>query len=204
MEGGSDTTASFLQIFVLLLTAFPRVQEKLQEEIDRVVGQTALPVLDDFRNLPYLQVPILFDCECSCSLTSRRRLSSKKPIDSDLSSHSSHMLQQRMKVYVLLSLLSRSHEQVLCAVRWISDSEELHHTREHLLVLTPCWRVHALTISGGILHDPEIFDDPESFIPERYLESEFGAKEGLNDDCLRSTITFGYGRVRSTRPILAC
>jgi cytochrome P450 len=56
MEGGSDTTSTFLQWFITLVTAHPAVQRKLQEEIDGVVGNNRVPAFEDFERLPYLQV----------------------------------------------------------------------------------------------------------------------------------------------------
>lgn len=56
MEGGSDTTSAFLQSVILMLVAFPEVQRKAQEEVDRVIGSERLPALGDWENLPYLQV----------------------------------------------------------------------------------------------------------------------------------------------------
>jgi len=58
IEGGSDTTSSFLQSLVLALVAFPEVQTKAQEELDRVVGDHRMPQLEDFGNLPYIQAVI--------------------------------------------------------------------------------------------------------------------------------------------------
>lgn len=58
MEGASETTSSFIQGLVLLLMAFPDVQRRAQEEVDRVVGSSRLPTLDDFQNLPYVQALI--------------------------------------------------------------------------------------------------------------------------------------------------
>jgi cytochrome P450 len=56
IEGGSDTNTSFLQSLVLLLTAFPEVQHKAQEEVDRVVGGNRMPTPEDFEHMPYIQV----------------------------------------------------------------------------------------------------------------------------------------------------
>jgi cytochrome P450 len=56
IEGGSDTTSSFIQSLVLVLTAFPEVQKKAQAEMDRVVGLDRMPEPEDFENLPYVQV----------------------------------------------------------------------------------------------------------------------------------------------------
>lgn len=58
IEGGSDTTAAFLQSFILLLVAHPEVQAKAQREIDEVVGTRNMPTLDDFARLPYLQAVV--------------------------------------------------------------------------------------------------------------------------------------------------
>ncbi|KAK0229095.1 cytochrome P450 [Armillaria nabsnona] len=58
IEGGSDTTSSFLHSLILALTAFPEVQRKAQEEIDRVLGGQRIPTLDDFTSLPYVQAVI--------------------------------------------------------------------------------------------------------------------------------------------------
>ncbi|KDQ30525.1 hypothetical protein PLEOSDRAFT_1101514 [Pleurotus ostreatus PC15] len=46
----------------------------------------------------------------------------------------------------------------------------------------------------GVFHDPELFDDPESFKPERYVLTEFGTKPGANAEGLRDNLPFGAGR----------
>lgn len=58
LEGGSDTTSSFLQSLILALVAFPEVQVKAQEELDRVVGNDRAPSLEDISKLPYIQAVI--------------------------------------------------------------------------------------------------------------------------------------------------
>jgi cytochrome P450 len=49
---------------------------------------------------------------------------------------------------------------------------------------------------GGIFHDPDLFDEPETFKPERYLSSEYGTKAGVDVSAFRHTLVFGAGRVR--------
>lgn len=50
--------------------------------------------------------------------------------------------------------------------------------------------------SGGILHDPEIYEDPEIFSPDRYILSDVGTKKQYEDDIgQRNDLTFGGGRV---------
>jgi cytochrome P450 len=53
---------------------------------------------------------------------------------------------------------------------------------------------------GGINHDPQLFDDPETFNPDRYLGSEYGLKPGIDDIDFRHTISFGAGRVSFPAP----
>jgi cytochrome P450 len=58
IEAGAETTSTFLASFVLLLAAHPAVAKKVQEEMDRVVGNDRLPELDDYQRLPYLQAVV--------------------------------------------------------------------------------------------------------------------------------------------------
>lgn len=52
--GGADTTVSSLMTFFLAIALFPEVQEKAQEELDRVI-LNRLPVSADRKNLPYIE-----------------------------------------------------------------------------------------------------------------------------------------------------
>lgn len=53
MIGGVETTASIMQWFSALIPAYPHIQRKAQEELDRVVGRSRLPDIHDEVNLPY-------------------------------------------------------------------------------------------------------------------------------------------------------
>ncbi|KAF2713931.1 cytochrome P450 [Pleomassaria siparia CBS 279.74] len=53
MIGGVETTASIMQWFSALIPAYPDIQRKAHEELDRVVGRDRLPTIDDEGNLPY-------------------------------------------------------------------------------------------------------------------------------------------------------
>lgn len=55
MDGGVETTTSFIQNVVLALVSYPEVQKKAQEEIDKVIGAARMPALEDYQELPYLR-----------------------------------------------------------------------------------------------------------------------------------------------------
>ncbi|KAJ7729426.1 cytochrome P450 [Mycena olivaceomarginata] len=44
----------------------------------------------------------------------------------------------------------------------------------------------------GIFHDPDLYDDPENFIPDRYLLTENGTKPGVDDRGMRPNLEFGW------------
>ncbi|KAG9480895.1 hypothetical protein GDO78_010261 [Eleutherodactylus coqui] len=52
---GQDTNSAALTWMILLLIKYPHIQKKLQEEIDRVVGQGRMPTAEDRAKLPYVQ-----------------------------------------------------------------------------------------------------------------------------------------------------
>ncbi|ESK85938.1 cytochrome p450 [Moniliophthora roreri MCA 2997] len=58
LEGGTETTASFLRCLVMALIVFPDVQRKAQAEIDGVVSRERMPTLSDIKDLPYIQALI--------------------------------------------------------------------------------------------------------------------------------------------------
>jgi len=54
----TDTTVITLTAFALAMVGFPEVQQKAQEEIDRVVGKDRLPTFSDREELPYVNAII--------------------------------------------------------------------------------------------------------------------------------------------------
>ncbi|KAJ7640278.1 cytochrome P450 [Mycena polygramma] len=46
----------------------------------------------------------------------------------------------------------------------------------------------------GILHDPALYDDPENFIPDRYMLNENGTKPGVDGSDVKPNFVFGFGR----------
>ena len=48
-----------MQWFSALIPAYPEIQKKAQDELDRVVGRGRLPTIEDEKNLPYCHVSII-------------------------------------------------------------------------------------------------------------------------------------------------
>ncbi|KAG8966557.1 hypothetical protein FRC03_011695 [Tulasnella sp. 419] len=146
IEGGSDTTSSFLQSLILALVAFPEVQKKAQEEIDRVIGSDRAPVLSDIEHLPYIQAII--------KETHRFR-----PVAPLAIPHST-----------------------------IADvTYKGYHIPAGTTIFVNNW---------GIFHDPQVYENPEIFNPDRFIESEFGTRPEARDSDKdrRNNLAFGSGR----------
>ncbi|KAM3597173.1 uncharacterized protein V6R79_000810 [Siganus canaliculatus] len=54
---GTDTTGNTLQWCLLYMTKYPHIQEKVHEELDRVVGSRQI-LVEDRKNLPYIDAVI--------------------------------------------------------------------------------------------------------------------------------------------------
>ncbi|KDQ16557.1 hypothetical protein BOTBODRAFT_54002 [Botryobasidium botryosum FD-172 SS1] len=144
IEGGSDTTSSFLQTLILAMVMYPDARKKAQEELDRVVGQDRMPTPDDIHNLPYIRAMI--------NETHRWR-----PV----------------------APLAIPHATV---------TEEIYNG----------YRIPAgstiFVNAWGIFHDENVYEDHDRFWPDRYIKSEFGTKEGVDDSDRRINFAFGSGR----------
>ncbi|KZP29881.1 cytochrome P450 [Athelia psychrophila] len=144
LEGGTDTSAAYLQSLVLLLTACPNAQKTAQNAIDAVVGDARLPVLDDVKQLPYIEALI-------------KEVTRYRPM---LPMGLPHAMRddENYKGYLI--------------------------PRDAMLFVN-LW---------AIFHDPQVFDNPDIFDPERYLKTEFGTKLEEQGRDFRDTYVFGSGR----------
>ncbi|THV06965.1 cytochrome P450 [Dendrothele bispora CBS 962.96] len=144
LQGGIDTSASLLQLLIMMLSCNSEIQRKAQEEIDRVIGHDRIPQRDDIKNLPYIQAIIKEVCRFS------------PPIPFGVP-HAT-IRDEEYRGYIVPKGSAVFQNQ---------------------------W---------GILHDPETFENPDQFWPDRYLLTKYGTKPGVDDSSFRDNIIFGAGR----------
>ncbi|KAK1235556.1 hypothetical protein PQX77_001209 [Marasmius sp. AFHP31] len=163
LEGGSDTTSSFLHSVVLAMIAFPETQKKAQAELDRVVGPHRLPTLDDLPELPYLRALI--------QETHRFR-----PVAPLILPHAT-TAPDEYKGYLI-----PAGTTIFINVWGIfHDPGELDELSVKVAIL-------------NLLRRAELYDDPDTFDPDRYLATENGTKPGVDGSDVRPTLGFGCGR----------
>ncbi|KAJ7112781.1 cytochrome P450 [Mycena crocata] len=141
IEGGIESTSSFLRSLVLAMVAFPEAQRKAHEEIDRVVGIHRVPSLEDFEHLTYIQ-----------------------------------------------ALIKEAHR-----FRPALPMGLPHATLEYKGYVIPRGATILVNV-WAIFHDPDAFDNPEVFDPDRYLLTEHGTKLGFDATDFRADLIFGSGR----------
>ncbi|KAK7692525.1 hypothetical protein QCA50_004155 [Cerrena zonata] len=142
---GGDTTATYLQFFVLCMLENPEILAKAQREIDDVIGNDRVPELKDLENLPYVR-----------------------------------------------AIINEVHRY-----RPIAPTSIPHYTIADIKVagyLIPKGTTIFMNI-WGIGRDPELYEDPDRFWPERFVNSEFGTKPGADTTgCRETPFSFGSGR----------
>ena len=143
---GTDTTALLTEWTMAEMVLNPRVQRKVQEELDIVVGKTRSVMDSDICKLPYLQA----------------------------------VVKETLRMHPPGPLLS-----------WARLSTRDTNLADGKLCVPA--GTTAMVNMWSITHDPLIWDSPDEFRPERFLESEGGENVDVRGNDLRLA-PFGSGR----------
>ncbi|CAL1707421.1 unnamed protein product [Somion occarium] len=150
IEAGADTTAIFLQFFLVFMLAHPDVKFRAQKDIDDVIGDNRSPNLEDIDDLPYIKAIINEVHRC-------------RPVAPTAIPHAATK-DERIGGFFI---------------------------PKGSAIFMNIW---------GMSRDPELFDDPNRFWPERYLKSEHGTKPGVDTTGLRSDMPMSFGGGRRICP----
>ncbi|XP_055026783.1 cytochrome P450 1B1 [Misgurnus anguillicaudatus] len=137
-----DTLSTALQWAILLLVRYPKVQKRLQEEVDRVADRSRLPTIEDQAQLPYVMAFIY----------EFMRFTSFTP-------------------------LTIPHSTTT------DTSINGYPIPKDTVIFVNQWSLN---------HDPNKWDEPEVFNPERFLDED-GA---LNKDLTSNVLIFSVGKRR--------
>ncbi|CAL1707417.1 unnamed protein product [Somion occarium] len=150
MEGGADTTAIYLQFFLVLMLAHPDVKARAQKEIDDVIGDGRSPDLEDIEHLPYIRA--------------------------------------------LINEVHRCRPAAPTSIPHAATTDERiggFFIPKGSMIFMNIW---------GIGRDPDLFEEPERFWPERFLNSEHGTKPEVDTTGCRSEIPMSFGGGRRICP----
>lgn len=163
-EAGSTTTAAATMSFMLCMVLHPEKQQRLQEELDKVVGSGRLPDFADLPDLPYVRATV--------KETLRWR-----PVTGGGFPH--------------LSTKDDVYNGTFIPAGTNVHANQWYGSVSHYL----CRR--GLKQSCRAIHrDTELYPDPETFLPERWLSPKYPTfKEPLSTyPNLQSFSAFGFGR----------
>ncbi|EXJ92987.1 hypothetical protein A1O3_01543 [Capronia epimyces CBS 606.96] len=145
-EAGTGTTAAAMMSFVLAMCLSPKWQKKIQQELDRVVGDARMPDFDDMPALPTVRAVA-------------KEVLRWRPVTAG----------------------GVPHELVK------DDVYEGHFFPAGTNVHANQWAIH---------RDPELYPDPETFNPERWLSPQYPTYRAPLSKFpnLQNFSAFGFGR----------
>ena len=188
-----DKTVSSLTSLFLALVLYPEVQKRAQAELDTVITRDRLPTFDDRPRLPYI--------DAMCRELMRWQMVT--PLGAGLDRIGPIRGAEESSLEVFPTLQLRTTSTVAFSFQKVSFSpcpapcgspirtlERRYHgsqcvVRHHLGspndILMRCVR--------AILHNPDLYPDPEAYKPERFLN-----EDGTFRDDPVVTLAFGTGK----------
>ncbi|XP_028710907.1 cytochrome P450 2B1-like [Peromyscus leucopus] len=124
---GTETTSTTLRYGFLLMLKYPHVAEKVQKEVDQVIGSHRLPTLDDRTKMPYTEAVI-------------------------------HEI-QRFSDLIPIGLPHRVTKDTLFQGYLLPKNTEVY------------------PILSAALHDPQHFEQPDTFNPDHFLDANGALKK---------------------------
>ena len=188
-----DKTVSSLTSLFLALVLYPEVQKRAQAELDAVITRDRLPTFDDRPRLPYI------DAMCRELL----RWQMVTPLGTGLDSNDPYRCAEENSLEVFPMLRLRTTSTMDFSFQKVSFAPYPMPCSSPFGTLERCYHNGQCVVCGhlgslndllmryirAILHNPDLYPDPEAFKPERFL-NEDGT---LRDDPV-ITLAFGAGR----------
>nr|VWO95117.1 N/A [Ganoderma boninense] len=165
INAGTDTTTSILLTIFFALSLYPSIQRKAQAELDAVVGPHRLPDFSDRESLVYLEAII----------KEAMRWMPSAPLGLTHCTREDEVVNG----YFIPA------GTVLLANIWCVDLPVRSNIRLTVLMAVRC--------DGYIracLHDSAVYDNPETFRPERFLQDGKLNLDAQDPD----SFSFGFGR----------